>query len=510
MKVMRGAGAFLAFAVVCAAAEVGPVVPQTCQPGGFTLLQFTGSVVVRPKPDPSFNVNLDNSAYQGNAFDAALRSAMSTWSSVGGSAWRYNFSGYTAAAASTSDGQMTVVNGGGRSFPSGVLATTMIRGTGDGTIYDSDIFFNPAYNLTTTGSGLDFESVALHEMGHGLGLDHNDGCYATRTVMQSGLVSGTQKRSLAPPEIDGLRYLYSNSGTAPPTTPPPIIPPPVVLTAAPATLVFTGLAGGPVPASQNLLLSGAAGLTWTATSFASWLQLAPSTGAVPGVVSVQALTADLPAGIHSGRITILSAGPSREVIVSLNLSAPNSLQLNPSVLSFSALAGDAPASQSLLLSGTAGLSFAASVVTGAPWLRISAASGRLPASTTISVIPAALTPDLYAGRISVTAAGITREVAVQFSVSAQPRPEMTPAQLSFSSPAGSTVPLCSSLGLAAGSVAGDFAASPAAPWLSVLPASGRLPATLTVCAAAGSLLAEPTTPPSPSLPSAPRRPFRSV
>ncbi len=487
MTVRRGAGAFLAFAVLCAAAEVGPVVPQTaCQPGGFTLLQFSGGVVARPKPDGSFNVNLDNSAYQGNAFDAALRSAMSTWSSVGGSSWRYNFSGYTAALPSTGDGQMTVVSGGGRSFPSGVLATTMIRGAGDGTIYDSDIFFNPAYNLTTTGSGLDFESVALHEMGHGLGLDHNDGCYTTRTVMQSAIASDTQRRSLAPPEIEGLRYLYSGSGAAP----PPAAPPPVVLTAAPSTLVFTGLAGGIVPPSQNITLSGAAGLTWTASPSVSWLQLAPSNGSVPGVVNVLALTADLPAGVHSGRIAILSAGLTREVTVALNLSAPNTLQLNPSVLSFSALAGgDAPGPQSLLVSGTAGLSFAASVITGGSWLRVSPASGTLPASTTISVIPAALTPQLYAGRITVTAAGITREVAVQFSVSAQPRLVMTPAQLSFSGPAGSTLPICSSLDLAAGSAAGDFTAAPAAPWLAVLPASGRLPATLSVCAAAGSLLA---------------------
>jgi hypothetical protein len=200
-------------AAALGAAETEPYVPQAaCRPGGFTLIRFSTGVEVKPKPDASFNVSLDAANYQGNGFDAALRSAMSAWSAVSGSAWRYNFSGYTGASPISSDGRMTAVHGG-RSMPSGVLATTLITATGAGQLYDADIYFNPSADFTTAGGGIDFESVALHEMGHGLGLDHNDGCYSTPTVMQSAIARNTLRRALEPPELEGLRFLYPAAGS---------------------------------------------------------------------------------------------------------------------------------------------------------------------------------------------------------------------------------------------------------------------------------------------------------
>jgi uncharacterized protein (TIGR03437 family) len=406
---MKGLWIILAVTGISQGAEIETVVPAAaCQPGGFSLIRFSSGVEVRPKPSSSFGVSFDASDYQGNAYDAALRSALTTWNS-GGSTWHYDFAGYTATAPSSGDGQMSMVNGG-RSFPAGVLAATLISAGGDGRLFDADIFFNPVYSFTFDGTGLDFESVALHELGHGLGLDHNDGCYPTPTVMQSALRSRTQVRSLAPPEISGLQFLYGGGGGG---------GVPVSVAASPSGLVFSGLAGGAAPASQNVSLSGTAGLAWTASASASWIQLGPSRGTLPAVVNVLVLPADLAAGLHSGRITISAGGFSRDVTVSLSLTAPNTMQLSASSLRFSAVAGGpAPAAQALSLTGTAGLAWTASITSGGGWLLASPSSGVLPAAISISTIPTGLTPAGYSGRVTITAGGILRELTVQLSVGA--------------------------------------------------------------------------------------------
>ncbi|KAJ6877760.1 hypothetical protein NC651_030494 [Populus alba x Populus x berolinensis] len=53
----------------------------------------------------------------------------------------------------------------------------------------------------------DLESVAVHEIGHLLGLDHSSDSNA---VMYSGIPPGTKKRDLAQDDIDGINALYGN------------------------------------------------------------------------------------------------------------------------------------------------------------------------------------------------------------------------------------------------------------------------------------------------------------
>src|SRR5712692_1427937 len=204
----------LATAVTCPAAEIGGGVDQSaCLPGAFKIMRF-GASDAKGKAGASFSVLFDASNYQANNFDSAAKSAMSTWSTVTGSAWRYNFAGYSSIPPASSDGRMSVTKGG-TTLPPGVLAatlTTAVASTGE--ILDSDIFVNGAMPLSTSPgpADFDFESIVLHEMGHGLGLDHNDGCYITRTVMQSTIAAGAIARSLFPPEMDGLQYLYPAAG----------------------------------------------------------------------------------------------------------------------------------------------------------------------------------------------------------------------------------------------------------------------------------------------------------
>ncbi len=468
------------------AAEVTTPDQSACKPGGYTLIRFSGGVEIRPKADPSFAVGLDSQNFQGNAFDSALRSAMAAWSAVSGSAWRYNFSGYTNLPPDSADGRMTDVLGG-RSFPAGVLATTLVSAMGNGQLVDSDTYFNAAANFGA--GGVDFESVALHEMGHGLGLDHNDGCNPTPTVMQSSIAPGVQMRTLQAPEIAGVRALYPGSGgTGSGGGGGGGAGGGVTVSATPAALNFTGTAGGPPPSSQAINLTGAAGTAWSAAATAAWIQIAPVSGTIPSVLNVTALPAGLAPGSYAGRVTILWAGAVQEIPVTLSLAQPDNLVLSVAGMSFSAVAGGTtPAPQSLGLSGAFGLPWNASVTAGASWLRISPASGTLPASALVSVVTTGLAPQVYSGRIGVTAGSFTRELTVQLTVTALPSLDATPAQLAFAASAGSSVPACSTLRVAAGDASGDFTASAGAGWLTITPASGRLPATLSVCASAAGL-----------------------
>ncbi|KAJ6767712.1 MATRIX METALLOPROTEINASE [Salix koriyanagi] len=54
---------------------------------------------------------------------------------------------------------------------------------------------------------MDLESVAVHEIGHLLGLDHNDDPSAD-AIMSSRIAPGTEKRDLRADDIEGVRALY--------------------------------------------------------------------------------------------------------------------------------------------------------------------------------------------------------------------------------------------------------------------------------------------------------------
>ncbi len=479
---------FLGLAVWARAADVATPAPQSlCKSGGFSVLTLDNAVEVRGKADAKFDVSLDAFEYQGNDFDAALRSAMSAWSGVSGSRWRYAFAGYASTSASSRDGAMTVSRGG-TSFPAGVLAVTVLSAVASsGQIVDADIFVNPTFSF---GAGdYDFESVVLHEMGHGLGLDHNDNCTASRTVMQSTIGRGVQSRSLLSPEVEGVRYLYpagsgggggggSGGGVA----------------ASPSVLSFSAVAGGAPPPSQSIAISGTTGTPWTAAaSGGAWLGVSPAAGTAPALLSVTVSTAGLAAGFYTARVTVSSQGTSSDVAVSLNLQSPSvtTLELAPGSVAFSAVVGGvAPVAQPATLSGSTGLAWtaAASTSNGSGWLRISPASGTVPGALSISVSTTGLAPDTYRGAVTVSGGGLSRTLSVQLEVAAQPRLVLEPATLFLSGRAASNVPACASIAVtASGGLPLDWTAASNASWLAVFPSSGRSPASSSLCASSGSL-----------------------
>lgn len=89
-------------------------------------------------------------------------------------------------------------------------ARTTVYWTGD-RIYEADIRINGEFFNFYGGdgaesfSGVDMESLMVHEFGHVLGLSHNDG---KGTVMAVTLSSGTLRRTPGKDDLDSLRCEY--------------------------------------------------------------------------------------------------------------------------------------------------------------------------------------------------------------------------------------------------------------------------------------------------------------
>jgi len=269
---------------------------------------------------------------------------------------------------------------------------------------------------------------------------------------------------------------------------------------SPSTLSFT-YAGGSPPASQSIQVSAAGGaaVSFTAqSSNANWLLVTPASGTTPATVTVSVSTAGLAAGVYQGGVSI-TAGTGVSPIwvpVTLNVSVGATLSVEIPSLSFSYQTGGSPPpsqTEVVLASGGASVSFTATA--SASWLSVTPSSGVTLCYLTVSVNPAGLAAGTYKANVVLasTAAGSPQtSIPVTLTVTAARTVSASPGSLGFAYQVGGNVPAAQSVQLTAsdGSVlVFTAAASSSGNWLSVAPASGTTPATLSVSVSPAGLAA---------------------
>lgn len=162
-------------------------------------------------------------------FQAAIARAFATWEAVPTASVTFQFVGFTGAEPFDDD-DVSVLGFQAHPEMERVLgATGFVVDTVTGEIVESDIFFNSAFPWST-GAGdparFDLESIAVHEIGHFVGLGHSalgetevrpEG---GRRVLGSGSVmfpiafgrGNTLDRQLQPDDIAGVSDLYPDRG----------------------------------------------------------------------------------------------------------------------------------------------------------------------------------------------------------------------------------------------------------------------------------------------------------
>lgn len=293
----------------------------------------------------------------------------------------------------------------------------------------------------------------------------------------SGTNHGAVSVSAAPGSLDVGTYSGSitisapgaRNASVPVTFTVTAAPVPPRIGASPTTLSFAAQQNGSSPAAQTLSISNTGGgtLTWTASDNAPWLTLSQISGTGNGTITVTAATGSLAAGTYNAMIALSSTGaPTIQIPVTFTLaSAPTTITLSPSSLTYTAVSGSSnPASQSLAVSSNG--SWTAS--DNASWLTLSPLSGSGNGNISAGINLGGVPVGTHTAAITLTAGGTVKTVPVTLTVSAASF-TISPGSLAFTATQGAANPPAQTITL---NSTESWTVSDNAAWLSLSPTSG--------------------------------------
>lgn len=144
---------------------------------------------------------------------AEIIKAFDTWNAAG-SLFRLRHGGATTASGNETNGNGINEIWFGPLGNSGSLALNFFWSYSSGDHIESDIIFNTDSNWTASpsGSAFDVQSVALHELGHTVGLDDQ---YPNTDRVMGAAIAGETRRSLTLDEKVGAVFLHGQDPTKP-------------------------------------------------------------------------------------------------------------------------------------------------------------------------------------------------------------------------------------------------------------------------------------------------------
>jgi hypothetical protein len=257
------------------------------------------------------------------------------------------------------------------------------------------------------------------------------------------------------------------------------------LTASPASLAFSYQAGGPAPPAQALTISSGSVLNYTVSaSGGAWLGVTPTSGNTLGSVGVFVNTSGLAVGTYSGSVSIAAVGAGNTpltVPVTLTVTIGNIFSTLYSANFYYVIGG---AVQSLPTVSIGSTGSALSYTVSAPsWLAVTPSTGTTPGSLSVSLNTTGLTAGTYNGSVTIAAPGAGNSPLTVPESLTVVNPSIVPSQssLTFNYATGGTAPSAQNLSISStGSALSYTVSASGGTWLSVTPASGTTPSSVSV------------------------------
>ena len=193
------------------------------------------------------------------------------------------------------------------------------------------------------------------------------------------------------------------------------VTPPLAFTTSPASLSFDIKTGDTTMPTGQISLTGGAGQNWTATADKDFVQISPSSGSVPGTLTVTIDKTKLVIGTQTALILFSDTAGlyERAVLVTVKFSLSN-FNVTPTTVTFNFSPGDPTPYTSILPKGDAGQTWTATA--NKDWVVMTPATGNINVSFKLSVDPSKLSPGYQEALITVSDGGGYQSKQVKLKV----------------------------------------------------------------------------------------------